>query len=156
MKRLILLLLLPLSLYMAYPYYTLYQINRAVADRDLAELSTMVDLFSIRHVIKRRMNKEAGEIIGEPSNNFITWLQDGISQMGSGAVDGLVNMEWVRQQLLVAKAPHPEVSFLSEISSAFFDAPDSFLVRIGQIGEEPTHFHLTFHNWKWRLTAIYN
>lgn len=156
MKRLILLLILPLALYTAYPYYTLFQLNRAVTNSDLAQMTSLVDLSSVRLAIKRRMNKEVEEIIGEPSNNFITWIQDGIHQMGSGAVDGLVNMEWIRQQLLVTKAPQPEVSFLHEVSFAFFDAPDRLLVRVGQMGDEPVHFHLTLHHWKWRLTALYN
>lgn len=157
MKKLLLTsLLLLLTAYIAWPYATLYQLNQAVSQSDMASLDRLVDLGAIRTEIKNKMNKEVDSAVGEVSSHFIAWLQDGIRRLGSGAVDGLVNMEWVRQQLIIRRSDNKEAPFINEISYAFFDSPTGFLVRIGRLGDNPVHFRLTLQQMQWRVTAVYN
>lgn len=157
MKKLIFsFLLLLIAAYVAWPYATLYQLNQAVSQSDMASMTELVDLDAIRTEIKNKMNKEVDSAVGEVSGNFIAWLQDGIRRLGSGAVDGLVNMEWVRQQLIIRSADNKETPFINHVSYAFFDSPTGFLVRIGELGEDPVHFRLTLQQTQWRITAVYN
>ena len=116
----------------------------------------MVDLEAVQDQIKRRLNKEVDSSVGEVSNAFVDWLQEGIQRMGSEAVERMVTLDWVRGQLLSKSGPGYPPGFRDQISYAFFDRPGGFLVRIGALGEEPVHFHLSLQGATWRMTALYN
>jgi hypothetical protein len=94
--------------------------------------------------------------VGDVSNAFVNWLQDGIRRLGSNAVERLVTLDWVRTQLLSKSPPRGPPGFVDAISYAFFDRPDGFLVRIGEPGKDPVHFHLSLERTGWRVTALYN
>lgn len=155
MKTLFALLLLCASAFVAWPYYHVWQLEQAVASDDRAVMAQLVDLISVREQIKRRLNKEVHSSVGDVSNAFVDWLQDGIRRMGASAVDNLVTLEWVREQLL-AKSPPASVGFIDQISYAFFDGPDSFLLRIGELDADPVHVRLSLQGPSWRVTAVYN
>lgn len=157
MKTLIALLILCLLGFVAWPYYHLWRLDQAVVSNDRQALEHLVDLRAVREQIKRRLNKEVDSAVGDVSNAFVDWLQDGIRRMGGDAVNRLVTLDWVREQLLSKTLPGgPEPGFIDQISYAFFDRPDRFLVRIGELGEEPVHFHLSLVGADWRMTSLYN
>ncbi len=156
MKTLIALLIMCLLAFVAWPYYHLWRLDQAVALNDRQALMELVDLQAVREQIKRRLNKEVDSAVGDVSNGFVDWLQDGIRRMGGDALNRLVTLEWVREQLLSKSAMGMEPVFIDQISYAFFDRPDRFLVRIGVLGEEPVHFHLSLVGPRWRMTSLYN
>jgi hypothetical protein len=156
MKTLITLLLLVACAFVAWPYYHLWRLDQAVAMNDPAALSRQVDLEAVRQQIKRRLNKEVHSAVGDVSNAFADWLQDGIRRMGDQAVERLVTLEWVREQLLSKNRPGDAAGFIDHIDYAFFDRPDGFLVRIGRLDEDPVHLRLTLKDFAWRISAVYN
>ncbi len=156
MKSFVAILILFLAAFVAWPYYHVWLLDQAVILNDRDELSGLVEMKSVRLQIKRRLNKEVDSTVGDVSNTFVDWLQDGIRRMGTEAVDRLVTLEWVREQLLSKTGPQDPPGFLDQISYAFFDGPTGFLVRIGELGEDPVHFRLSLHAGAWRLTAMYN
>lgn len=156
MKSIISLIILFIAAFVAWPYYHVWRLDRAVILNDRSELSGLVEIEMVREQIKRRLNKEVDSTVGDVSNAFVDWLQDGIQRMGAEAVNRLVTMEWVREQLLSKSGPRDPPGFLGQISYAFFDSPAGFLVRIGELGEDPVHFRLSLHAGLWRLTALYN
>jgi hypothetical protein len=156
MKSLVVVLVLGLMAYVAWPYYYVWRIDQAVILDDREALGELVDLEAVRQQIKRRLNKEVDSAVGDVSNAFVDWLQDGIRRMGTGAVERLVTLEWVRQQLLSKTEPHHRAGFVDRISYAFFDRPDGFLVRIGELGEDPVHLRLSLTGTSWQVTALYN
>jgi hypothetical protein len=156
MKTLVALLLLGLMGYVAWPYYHVWSLEQAVVRDDREALARLVDLPAVKEQIKRRLNKEVDSSVGEVSNAFVDWLQDGIRRMGSDAVDRLVTLEWVRGQLLSKTPSTATPGFVDAISYAFFDRPNGFLVRIGRLGEDPVHFRLSLQGGGWRMTALYN
>jgi hypothetical protein len=155
-RRTLRLILLPalaaLLIYLAWPYVTLWQLDRAIADGDSAALSVLVDLEAIRAEIKKKLNKDADSAIGELSDPFIRWLEAGIQEAGSGAVDRLVTVDWVRDQLLVRGFGK---GLSTRVSYAFFDAPGGFRVTLGRPPEIPLHGRLTLRDFVWRLSAVY-
>jgi hypothetical protein len=142
--------------YVAWPYIGVWQLERVVVEHDQEGLARSVDLMAVRGEIKRRLNKEAGASVGNVSNAFVNWLQDGIRRLGQDAINRLVTLDWVRQQLLSKTKPADPPGFVRHISYAFFDGPGDFLVRIGELGEDPVHLRLTLTTAGWRVTAMYN
>ena len=143
-----------LVLWLAWPYVTLWRVERAAHNGDMAVLADLVDMSSIRAEIKRKLNKDADSDIGELSDPFIRWLQEGIAAMGSQAVDRLVTLSWVRARLIEHIADNNE-GLPGGDSYAFFDAPDSFIARIGPAADTPLLLHLRFRGLRWRVSAVY-
>jgi hypothetical protein len=156
MKAFVLALILCLMAYVAWPYYYVWRLDQAAIVDDRAALQRLVDLGAVREQMKRRVNKEVEGTVGDVSNAFVDWLQDGIRRLGSGAVDRLVTLEWVREQLLSKTRPYERPGFVDQISYAFFERPDGFLIRIGKLGEDPVHVRLSLVGASWRVTALYN
>ncbi|RLJ19161.1 hypothetical protein DJ031_09005 [bacterium endosymbiont of Escarpia laminata] len=156
MKSLLLFLFLLVAAYMIWPFTAVFQLDRAMQESDREAFAGLVDIPSIREQIKRKMNKDLESGIGEVSSKFATWLQNGIQTLGNSAVEHLVDLEWAAAQLR-AHNPNPRKGgFLRQLDYAFFDAPDSLLLRIGDLGDDPVHARLTLKEWNWRVTAIYN
>ena len=157
MKKLSVAALLMLFLaYLAWPYFVLRQLNTALVTSDMAALGQLVDLPAVRREIVKKLNKDVDSAVGEVSNAFVDWLQDGIRRLGSGAVDRLVTLDWVRAQLLAKTPAGSDQGFLPLMSYAFFDAYDRFFVRIGEFGEAPVHFRMRLEGIEWRVSAVYN
>ncbi|MEA3276764.1 MAG: DUF2939 domain-containing protein [Pseudomonadota bacterium] len=145
-----------LILFFIWPYATLWRLDQAVRVEDSAGLAALVDLDAIRSEIKQKLNKDADSDIGELSDPFIRWLEEGISTMGNDAVDQLVTFEWVRGQLLAQAVGGADRGFLPSVSFAFFDAPDGFNVRIGPASGHPVYAHLQLRGLKWWVNAVYH
>lgn len=157
MKKLSLTAFLLLSLaYLAWPYGALYQLDQALAQGDTQTLARLVDIKSVRYEILLKLNKDARSAVGEVSNRFADWIQEGIRRLGTGAVEQLVTLDWVRTQLLSKRPPDSTRGFLPQISYAFFDAYDQFLARIGPPGEGPVYLQLRLEGIEWRVTALYH
>jgi hypothetical protein len=86
----------------------------------------------------------------------VEWLQTGLQQLGSGAIESMVNIDWAVTQLRSHNVDPSQGGFFDHLSYAFFDGPDSMLLRIGELDESPVHAHLTLQGTEWRITAIYN
>jgi hypothetical protein len=142
-----------LLLWLAWPYFTLWRIGQAARSGDMAALAELTDMESIRAEIKKKLNKDTDSDIGEPSDSFIRWLQQGIAVMGSQAVDRLVTLPWVRMRLI--EHSDDGEGFLRGITYAFFDAPNGFIVRIGSRSEAPVWLRLSFQGLRWRISAVY-
>ena len=156
MKALASLLLLGILVFLIWPYTAVYRLDRALTLRHRQTLSEMIDIDSVRSQIKRKLNKNLESSIGNVSNSFIDWLQDGIQKLGADAVDQMVDTDWVVAQLRSHNPDPSEGGFYSHLSYAFFDGPDRLLLRIGELDDNPLHAHLQLEGSVWRITAIYN
>ncbi len=140
--------------WLAWPYVTLWQLEHAAVTGDHAMLERMVDIDAVRDEISRRLNKDMDSDIGEVSNAFVDWLQQGVTRLGSKAVDVLVTIDWVRERLL-AKQEGEDDGFLRHIGYAFFESPGRFRVRIGPATDDPVFLVLQFEGFRWRVVAVY-
>jgi hypothetical protein len=141
--------------FLAWPYATLWRLDRAARSGDPAALADLVDLDAVRGEIKRKLNKDADSTIGDLSDPFIRWLGEGIEVMGNDAIDRLVTLPWVQARLLDPRSGDGTAGFLRQVTYAFFDAPDGFVVRIGPATGNPVHLRLTLRSLRWRLSAAY-
>jgi hypothetical protein len=140
--------------YLAWPYAVLWRIDQAARSGDMVALADLVDLASIRAEIKKKLNKDADSTIGELSDSFIRWLEEGIAVMGSQAVDRLVTLSWVRT-LLLSRGTDSGEGFFGQITYAFFDAPDGLIARIGPASDTPVQLRLSLRGLEWRISAVY-
>lgn len=156
MKALASLLFLLILAFLIWPYTAVYRLDQALARHHRQTLAEMVDIESVRGQIKRRLNKNLDSSIGDVSNSFVDWVQNGIRKLGANAIDQMVDTDWVAAQLR-SHNPNPnEGGFFNQISYAFFDRPDRLLLRVGDLDDHPVHAQLKLQGTKWRITAVYN
>jgi hypothetical protein len=144
-----------LPAYLAWPYTTLWGLDRAVRSSDADAFADLVDLEAVRGEIKKKLNKDSDSAIGDLSDAFIQWLEEGIALTGSDAVDRLVTLAWVRGRLLRHSGDDSGDGFLGQVTYAFFDAPDGFVARVGPAAGDPIHLRLTLSRLRWRVSAVY-
>lgn len=156
MKLLLYAFILLLLAFLIWPFTVIYRLDQALQTNDRMAIERLVDMQSIQLQIKRKMNKEVESTIGDVSNSFVEWLQNGIQRLGNDAIENMVNTDWVLVQLRSHNADPRLGGFIEHLSYAFFDGPDSLLLRIGELGENPVHARLTLEKMEWRITAIYN
>ncbi len=156
MKALAALLVLFILAFLVWPYTAVYRLDRALALHHRQTLAEMVDIESVRDQIKRKLNKNLKSSIGDVSNSFVDWLQDGIQKLGDNAIDQMVTTDWVAAQLRSHNPNPQEGGFYTQLSYAFFDGPDRLLLRIGELDDNPVHVHLKLEGAAWRITAVYN
>lgn len=150
--RRILIPALVLLAYLAWPYVTLWRLDRALARDDHDVLATLVDLDAVRDEIRRKLNKEAASAIGPVSNDFIGWLEQGIRRDGTAAIEQQVSLAWLRERLLSHSPPGGGLA--GALSRAFFDDPVHFSLRIGAPSESPVYVRLSLRGSGWRVTAL--
>ncbi|MGD8914438.1 MAG: DUF2939 domain-containing protein [Candidatus Thiodiazotropha sp.] len=156
MKGFFALLLLIAIGFLVWPYTAVYRLDQALQANDQQKLSEMIDLASVREQIKRKLNKNVQSTIGDVSNSFIDWLQNGIQRMGADAVEQMVDNRWVVAQLRSHNREPEQGGFMDSMTYAFFDGPDRLLLRIGDLDDNPVHAHLSLQGLEWRITAVYN
>ena len=149
--------LLPLLLFavllLLWPYLSLWRLNALVMDEPPSALARLVDIEAVRDEIRRRLNKESDSRIGEVSDPFIEWIEQGIRRSGDDTLKQGVTLAWLHARL--AGHALPGQGFLPAVSYAFFDPPDGFLVRIGAPDDSPTYLRLQPALFGWRVTAAY-
>jgi hypothetical protein len=139
--------------YLAWPYLALWDLSRAVAEADPAVLAARIDLAAVRGELRKKLNKDSPSTIGKLSDPFILWLERGIRRLGTGALDQLVTVDWVRERLTAHSAPGQ--GFLPQVSYAFFDSLAGFEVRLGAPGQAPVRFRMALQGFQWRVSAVY-
>jgi hypothetical protein len=155
-----LLILLALVGYGLWPYYSLFQLNRALNAHDTEALAPLVDLTEVRTHYKGRISEQVGAFAPEgdsEADKVLRWLTDNLKQLGDAALDQAITLEWVRDMLLnaIARATGPqERNLIAAVDFAFFESWDRFVVRLGELGEAPTFVILTFADGEWRVTDM--
>lgn len=144
---------LVLIAYVAWPYTTLWRLDRALRLDDQASLAQLVDLDAVRGAIRRQLNKEARGQAVPMSDRFIAWLAEGIRQAGTAALEQTVTLQWVRSQLL-AHSP-PGAGLGAALAWAFFDDPLHFSLRLGEGSQTPVRVRLRFTGMGWRVSELY-
>ncbi len=152
-RRLLIPLLVLALAYIAWPYVTIWRLDRALAAGGPASLTGLVDLDAVRGEIRRKINKDSTSAIDRISDGFIDWLAQGIRSDGTDALDRLVTLEWVQDRLLSKSTPSG--GLLPAVSRALFDAPLDFSIRLGTPGAEPVFVRMRLGQLGWRVTALY-
>jgi hypothetical protein len=142
-----------LALLLVWPYVNLWRLNEIVLEEPPAALSRLVDIDSVRDQILRRLNKDAESSIGQVSDPFIEWIEQGIRAPGNERLEHSVTLEWLHQ--LLANHGSAERGFLPAVRYAFYAPPNGFLVRIGAADDAPVYLRMQLGWLGWRFTAAY-
>lgn len=159
MKILFTLILLVALSFGAWPYYHLYRLDLALGSDDTADLAPLVDLPAIRAAAYRQLDNRMTDATGTPpAGSLLGWMQTGIREMGREALEEGIDLEWVAETLR-DETEDPDSgtprSFLQAVDYAFFDAPNGFLIRLGALDNDPLQVQMTFADWRWRVSGLY-
>jgi len=159
-KHLCTLILLGAVAVFAWVGYSIYRIDDALGRDDLTALAEYVDLEAVRAQFEEQLEHRMQGSAGSPRpGSAMEWLQRNLQQLGNSAIDQTVDMKWVQERLKAAAiraSDRPTPYFISGIRFAFFESYDRFLIRLGDLGEDPTHIRLEVRDKLWRITGIYD
>lgn len=145
-------LLLALLAWVAWPYVSLWRLDRALVRGDDAALAGLVDLESVRAEVRRSLNKDERGTLGPRSERFADWVAGALRYGDAAALDRAVTLAWVREQLL-APSP-PGAGLRPALTWAFFRGPFGFIVRLGEPEQDPVLLRMCFTGTGWRLCAL--
>lgn len=159
MKFVITLVLAVLVAFVSWPYYHLYKLDHALGVSDLDQLAPLVDLPKVRDHIQQRMDHSIESLSGgqQPEDSLLGTLQSKIKEWTGQAVGGVIGLEQVRDLLRDSARSHTTESppyFISAVDFAFFESPGSFLIRLGDIGEDPDYVRMEMEAGRWVVTDV--
>lgn len=144
--------ILVVTLLFASPYWTLWRMSRAASSATPEALGPFVDLAAVRDQIRRRLNKDLDSRIGEVSDPFIDWIEQGLQRNGTAAIERLVTLEWIAALLRDEATQSP---LLERVHYAFFDLPDGFRIELENPPGRQVSLLLRPAPVRWRITAAY-
>ncbi len=142
--------------FIAWPYVHIYQLSTAITNNDQPALEKLIDFESVNKVYKQNIEWKVNNTVGG-SSNLLPESMRGSAEALAGALGNLaaetteINPKNLIEQLrIIDGSPWEQMTF------AFFESPNSFIIRLGQLGHNPIHIRMTMQDWYWRLTAIYD
>ena len=157
MKWLVSLVIFTLVALLAWPYVYLWRLDNAVTGRDLAALSRLVDLPAVQAQVKADYDKEVASAVGNDGGRVTRWLKEGIGLLTEKAVEANIDLEWVMTAIgqEPGATPRRRDSLIGDTSYAFYEATDRFIIRLGNLGEQPVHVRMALRDGDWRVIAIF-
>jgi hypothetical protein len=149
--------LLFLIVFFGLPYVQIYQLDNALKNNNVVELNKMIDLQAIREVQKESIQSNVKNMIGsektKKTDAFSNLMEQGAKMLSEAAVDSVVDIAWVKEEILKKTKG---TTIFSSMSFAFFESPTRFMIRIGEMREKPLYIQMTLTDWTWRVTALYS
>lgn len=156
MKYLSSLLFLLVIGYLAWPYFHLYQLHRAVINNDSTAIEKLVDLEKVNQVFKDNLKWQMNNTVNTSGGLFPEKIRQGaqtlLGTFGNLAAEAVV----VDAQSLLERLRKINGSLWEQTTFAFFESPTRFTIRLGQLGRNPIHIQMTLQDWSWRVIAIYD
>ncbi len=148
-------LLLIFAIFVAWPYTTLYRLDRALSHDDEAALVELIDITAIRAQMKRNIERDMSSTLGGNSHTVLGWVKDQLNDLGGEAIEEFVDVSWIAGTLDAAARRHGASGFSDSVDYAFFESWNRFIIRLGTLGDEPTHLRLCLSSAGWRVTAVF-
>ena len=160
MKRLLLVLALAAGAYIAYPYFTLWQLGRAIDTRDVATLEAAVDWPAMRESLKSNFMTHMAPTIRDSMSGGSAAGQVGAALgtlMGTALLDRMVDSMITAPAFAKMLEDRVRARPLSElVSYAFFVTPTKFRVDIAnpESSDEAVTFMLSLTGGSWRVSGV--
>ncbi|WP_295586943.1 DUF2939 domain-containing protein [uncultured Lamprocystis sp.] len=152
------LLLFALIAFGVWPYYYVFKLDSALSQEDTTELAVLVDLPAIRANYKARIGAGANQLLPSADpNSAMAWIRQNLERLGDSALDQAITLPWVQETLrqAVTDATNQTPPYLlGGIDFAFFESYNRFLIRIGELGQDPTNVRLSLEGFDWKITDI--
>ncbi|MBS35077.1 MAG: hypothetical protein CMO26_04030 [Thiotrichales bacterium] len=151
MKRILLVLtVLLVAVYWVWPRAYVHRLDTALTRGDEETLSRLVVLPSVKAAIEQSLSNDVNAALGDTEDGFLGWLKNQVTDLGSSAVDEIIDLEWVRETLMPG-----EKTLESRVTNGSFEAWDIYVVRVGKLGNQPVHIKMQLLGSNWRVVAIY-
>ena len=149
------------TVYVAYPYVTLYRLANAVSTGDAATLSSLVAWESVREGVKEDICDAVTEVSAEDASREGALRPFGYSFV-RGVAGNLVDAN-ITPEALVSATRSPQVATDPQphmrLNWAFFDGPKRFDVAVGMPGEtgpdSELRVQMAFQHGKWMVTRAW-
>ena len=164
MRRLLVAVILIAGLYIAYPYLTLYWLDRALLTADTGALQTLIDFPEVRHELKaeiklaliEKAQTQAGEgkLLGIFGAALTALL---VPTMVDSVVDDMVTPEKLVNNDEVVKRRQEGKSFIDFVIYAFFRSPTQFRVDLRDPDDKDSPTLTTLMELtggRWRVVAL--
>ena len=127
-------------------------------ENDRTALNELVDLDALKEQHKTSLEKRVDHTFGGDPKRVPEFLRQGARWIDDATANAVVDVDWVREQLRWRRPTPPDAypSIITDTTFAFFEAPTRFLIRVGDLGEQPVHVRMALQDWHWRVTEIYN
>ena len=157
MKFLIGLAVFTLMAVLAWPYLYVWRLDGAVAARDVQALGRLVDIESVRQQVKAEFSRDVNDAVGGDGGQIYRWVKQGIKAVSDTAIDANIDLEWVLSTLETRPGEPPEqrASLMGDMIYAFYESYDTFIVRLGELGDNAMHVRLRLQNNEWRVVEIF-
>jgi len=154
------LLLFALLAFGLWPYYHVFQLDAALSDDDPSALDELIDVQAIRENYKQRLSAGFGGVL-EPELSDAPGpmgrLSEGMARLGDAAIEQYLTPARIQEALREATRQATEQSppfLISAVTHAFFESYDRFVIRLGELGRQPTHIRMRLQGTRWRVTDI--
>ena len=159
MKFIITLVLALLVAYVSWPYYHLYRLDAALGSDDTDLLLPLIDQQRVRAQLQQRIQQRIESLSGghQPDDSILGALQSTLKEWTGQAVEVGFSLEQIRDLLREAAREHSDESppyFISAVDFAFFESPDSFIIRLGDIDQDPDYVRMKLEAGRWVVTDI--
>ncbi|HHB91708.1 MAG TPA: DUF2939 domain-containing protein [Thioploca sp.] len=145
-----------LAVFIAWPYVHIYQLSTAITNNDQPTMEKLIDFESINKVHKQNIEWKVNNTVGNNSSLLPESMRGSAEEL-AGVLGNLaagtteINIKSLIEKLRITKG-----SLWEQMTFAFFESPNSFIIRLGQLGRNPIHVRMTMQGWYWRVTAIYD
>jgi len=152
--------LLALVSFGLWPYYTMFRLDGALGHTNAQTLAPYVDLPAIQARYKARLGHTVQQWLPNDTGageNMRDTLAGHLSALGGAALEQALTLERVRELLrdAVARAGGtPNAGLIEATDFAFFESWDRFTIRLGKLGEGPTHVILALAKQRWQIVDI--
>jgi hypothetical protein len=144
--------------YGVWPYYSVYQMDKAINLQDTTQLADLVDLPALRANYKKRVSDGVKGVLPTDDPNGITsWIRQNLERLGDSALEQAITLPWVRDTLrdaVIQTSGQKTPYLLGGIDFAFFESYNRFLIRLGELGQGATHVRLSLIDNQWKITDI--
>ncbi len=137
-----------------WPYVTVYRLSNAISSGDMPALTQFLDMPAVQANYEKTTQASLPDLSQFNGNNSAlgNLVQNGLQQLNQTLVQHTIDAQWV-SSVLQPKAQTANV--FERFSFGFFESPTRFMVRLGELGQNPTHFYMTWQDWQWRIVAVY-
>ncbi|HYN76785.1 MAG TPA: DUF2939 domain-containing protein [Lamprocystis sp. (in: g-proteobacteria)] len=158
MRYIAYLLMFALIAFGIWPYLYVFKLDGALSQETTTDLAPLVDLSAIRGNYKARITTGADQLLpaGDPKG-AMGWIRQNLERLGDSALDQAITLPWVQETLRQAVTDATKQSppyLLAGVDFAFFESPNRFLLRIGELGQGATHVRLSLDGTQWKITDI--
>ncbi len=140
--------------FIAWPYVHVYQLSTAITSNDQPALEKLIDLESINKSHKQNIEWKVNNTV---AGGLLPDSMRGSAEALAGALGNLAaETTVIDKKSMIEKMRITEGSPWEQMTFAFFESPNSFIIRLGKLGRSPIHVRMTMQDWYWRVTAIYD